>query len=105
MNSASRAAIERWKLEYQRLPNGDIQHGTDLWRREEKPLGTGSYGAVFKEGSLSSSGQGSVRAVKQISKCLVNFSQREVETMVTFSDSRFAEVCFNKNHYSDWKRD
>lgn len=96
MDSTSRVAVGRWKLEYQRLPNGDIQHGIHLWRREEKSLGRGTYGEVFKERSISSPTQGSVRAVKRISKYFVNYRLQELEAIVTFSDSHFPEVCFDK---------
>lgn len=90
--------LRAWRLETRRDGNGDCYHqlstGAESWR-PLKRIGHGSFGDVWQEHCRSGPSQHAFRAVKHIRKRQAKFlemSRREVEALVTFSESHNPEV-------------
>ncbi|KAI1111773.1 kinase-like domain-containing protein [Nemania sp. NC0429] len=93
MDSILNEILRPWRLEA-RKRDGEWHHdsssGIERWR-SVRHLGSGTFGDVSQEQCLSASSQNAVRAVKRISKRQAQFSQssrRELEALITFSDTR-----------------
>ncbi|KAI0401987.1 kinase-like protein [Xylaria palmicola] len=92
MDSILTGLPQSWRLEA-RKDEGvwchDLPSGTERWRWV-KDLGSGTFGDVSQERCESASSQNAVRAVKRISKRQAHFpqsSRRELEALITFSDT------------------
>src|SRR5436190_12724054 len=97
MDSIIPEVLWPWRLET-RKKDGDWYHdlpsGTECWRSVEH-LGSGSFGDVSQEQCMSASSRNAIRAVKRISKRQAHFSKssrRELEALVTFSDTRQSQA-------------
>ncbi|KAI0440564.1 kinase-like domain-containing protein [Xylaria telfairii] len=84
--------LQPWRLEARKKDGDwyhDLQSGTECWKLV-KHLGSGTFGDVSQERCVSASSQNTVRAVKRINKRQAHFSQssrRELEALITFSDT------------------
>ncbi|KAI1125457.1 kinase-like domain-containing protein [Nemania abortiva] len=102
--------LRSWRLEA-RKEDGDWYHdlgsSTECWR-PVKFLGSGTFGDVSQEQCVSASSQNEVRAVKRISKRQAHFSlssRRELEALVTFSDTRQPEYQKHSVRFLGWFED
>ncbi|KAJ6032545.1 hypothetical protein N7540_003277 [Penicillium herquei] len=69
-----------------------LQSGPECWK-EVGDLGSGSYGVVCQELCLSGRSKNSMRAVKHVLKRqMFSETRRELDALVTFSNSEFPEV-------------
>ena len=91
--------LQAWRLETRREANGDRCHrsmfGPEYWR-PLRHLGNGTFGDVWLEHCLAGPSCNALRAVKHIRKRHADFSKpsrRELEALITFSDTRVPEVC------------
>lgn len=90
--------LRGWRLEtsyddighrYHQRPSGD-----ECWHAE-RLIGNGSFGDVWQERCVSGPSQNAIRAVKHLRKRQSKFlemSRRELDALVTFSDSGALEV-------------
>ncbi len=98
MEPALSSVLGQWRLDTHIQANRDRHHtslsGIDCWRPVAN-LGSGSFGDVWQERCVSGRSADAVRAVKSISKRQVGFdkmSRRELEALITFSDTQVPEV-------------
>lgn len=88
--------LQDWRVDTTIDNNGyrhhKLQSGPECWK-EVGMLGDGGHGVVWQEFCLSGRSKNSMRAVKHVFK-REKFSEmrRELNALVTFSDSEFPEV-------------
>ncbi|KAJ5372058.1 kinase-like domain-containing protein [Penicillium concentricum] len=90
--------LRGWRLETTYDDIGQRHHqlksGAECWRTV-KCLGNGSFGDVWEEHCVSGPSPNAIRAVKHLRKRQSKFlemSKREIQALVTFSDSHTPEV-------------
>ncbi|KAI0410301.1 kinase-like domain-containing protein [Xylaria grammica] len=110
MDSILTELLRPWRLE-SRKGEGDWYHdlpsGTECWR-PVKSLGSGTFGDVSQEQCVSALSQGAVRAVKRISKRQAHFlqsSKRELEALITFSDTNHPQYQQHFVRFLGWFED
>lgn len=103
MDAFSSSSLRGWKLETSYDDTGQRYHqrpsGNECWR-PEKGIGNGTFGDVWEERCVSGPALNTIRAVKQLHKRQSKFlemSRRELDALVTFSDSQTIEVNKNAN--------
>lgn len=98
MDSFESNPLRGWRLETGYDANGDRLHqrpsGSERWRAV-RCLGKGSFGDIWQEHCISGPSKDAIRAVKRLSKRQSTFSEmsrRELNALVTFSNSHIPEV-------------